>query len=127
MAPGLTFTKAHTSILNDFKACFEKHPAALAIIMIPGTILSEAVKLTALAVDLLKDSVLTAFSLAATILTLGLNDWAKKKLAYNAEGLAQDLVIIFYSVLVDPFQIIYSEYENLSIIGNSIRQSCFGK
>lgn len=126
MAPGLTFTKAYTSKLNDFKTSFKDHPTALAIIMIPGILISKAVKVTALAIDLIKDIALTALSLAATVLTIGLYDRAKKNLAYYGEGLAQDLIILLYSIINDPIEIIYFEIKNVSIIGKSIHNACLG-
>lgn len=124
MAPGLTFSKVYASKLNDFTTSLKDYPTALAIIMIPGTIISEAIKCTALAIDLVKDTAFLALSLAATVLTFGLWDRAKKNLAYYGEGLAQDLVILFMTLLTDPIQIIVSEVQNLATIGKSIRNCC---
>ena len=125
MAPGLTFTKAYASQLNNFKEAFKNHSTALAIVMIPGVFISEAVKLTALAVDLLKDTILTTLSLVATVLTLGFVDKAKKSLAFHGEGLAQDLVVLFASIL-DPITMLLEEVKHFQTIGRAMRNAGAG-
>lgn len=94
MAPGLTFTKAYARTVQRYDEAVQNHPTTRKILMVPGVVLSFTTKLTALALDIVKDTILTGLCLVATMLTFGLSDRAVKSLTYHGEGLAQDFAVL---------------------------------
>jgi hypothetical protein len=119
MAPGLTFTKAYTSTVQRYDEAVKNHPTTKKILMIPGAILSVAAKLTALALDVIKDTILTGLCLAATILTLGLSDRAVKSLVYHGEGLAQDLTVLGSTLVLNPIIYLHVAIVKIKSLGSA--------